>query len=312
MSYCKTYAGYYPYATTNGGRGKEYNFQIEESYIDYDKYFSCSLNTYLDLLEERYSAYCSINNINSLKINNTEENSLLNNCKIFNQKAFESFLITKYLEQKAQADTNPQYGFICLNDDFISNFLNSINNSLNISTNRTILKYLFNKNQYLQEIIQNDNPLTSIINIQTYAETDSNYIDRDFYIGVGDHADVNNQNITYEFRYTEYKTKIKKFQCLVNKLQIFAPLGTVFYLNRALHPIYITQELQLGSDEKIGFYELNTENYANIYYLTFPKEAIPKDCEWNDSTHTFNINGNPNKSIIVTYYYDDVMELQEE
>lgn len=319
MSNSKTYAAYFPYKYGHAGKGIEYDFCGDESYIDYDEYFSMSLKTYLDYLEDRYIAYCDMTSSNSLKLDAEQPHSLLNNSKIFNQESFEALLIDKYNAQKEFKDTDPWYGFILLNSEFISSFLSKLGQ--NNSINRNILDYLFNKNKYLTGSINNSTGTTSNVTINTYSPTiekdgnmisNPNYTNRDFYIGVGDYADINNENLTYSFRYTEFKKKTRRFQYLVNKIQIFAPLGTMFYLNRNLQPIYVNKEYQLGQDSTIGVYELDTENYVNIHYLTFPRDAIPKIYTWNDSTQSLQESNDTEASIVVTYYYDNLMELPAE
>lgn len=110
------------------------------------------------------------------------------------------------------------------------------------------------------------------------------------------------EEIEYLLNYVEYNKKLQKIKHRIESIYISAPIGTIFYINRVLNPICITQ--RANSNSYHGIYELNVDDLLRIKYITFPANAIPGSGEYLDPGNT------TERSIQVSFSYDDEYDIE--
>lgn len=159
-----------------------------------------------------------------------------------------------------------------------------------------------------------------IDNVQNsdYEVIRNSYKDVKFYMGVDKFEDLNGQ-IVQKFHYYEFKLKSRKIQHRIKQLRIDAPIGTTFYLNRVLHPITVYQyQNSFMKDNTKGYYIIEPEDYINIKYITFPKDAIIKyetklNPNWTSDMGIENLTisaGSSDWCLTVSYTYNDEYDIE--
>ena len=258
----KIFETYYPNAAGIAdeykGNGKEYDlYEIaqDQELIDYDDYYHSTFDSFWSDLLNRYEAYKIIKPTANW-FNDTETYSFKNN--------FQKKLLKKYRSQQENKGSNPYWCYVKMND---SSFYKEIAGATS-GLKYDCIEFLINQNKYIDASNK----------IQTYGNSNPNYKNVDFYMGIDEFKDLNESSTIQKFHYYEFKSNPKPMvvQHKVSSIRIDAPLGTVFYLNHVLNPVYVSKYANPWIiDTTKGVYTLDLEDYLDLRYITFPKDAIP-------------------------------------
>lgn len=325
MIKAKVYDTYYPYRaksdsvngySTEEGEGIEYNFDLtDEQVIDYGHdYYRVSFDTFWNTLDKRFNLYKT----------HIDKNAVL----WFSKAEFQNVLLSVYKEQEMNKSTNIYYSYVQMNN---STFYNKMLLADNLTTEEessrlNILAFLINQNQYIKEEIKtiingDEEEIKTVYSIGTLTGTSSDpeqyqnsYKNANFYMGVSSFQNPTTNDEINTFYYYEFHFLQKRIQHKITKLQINAPIGTTFFLNRELYPISISRYQTFPQkDNLFGIYTLEPDDYMTLSCITFPKDTIPK------YTKTINWNWKPGDpesdreisvdyttlGISVSFLYDD-------
>lgn len=297
----KIFETFYPNAARieeiNKGNGKEYDlYEIaqDQELIDYDDYYHSTFESFWNDLLKRYEAYKIVKPITDY-FDDTETYSFKDD--------FQEKLLEKYYSQQENKGANPYWCYVKMND---SSFYEEIAGTTSGSKYNCI-KFLIDQNEYID----------TSNNIQTYESSDSNYKNVDFYMGVDEFQDLNEASTIQKFHYYEFKSNPKPMvvQHKISSIRIDAPLGTVFYLNHVLNPIYVSKYTNPWIiDTTKGVYTLELEDYLDLRYITFPKDAIPSYYQIDSNTGEIIVDQDKMEELgwTVSYQYDDDYDIMYE
>lgn len=163
--------------------------------------------------------------------------------------------------------------------------------------------------QKTKELLDNRTPMISVNKIQEFSLIPSS---------------ENNSEIPvrYEFKYHEIQYQGREMTNHVYKILITGPVGTAFLINHEPKLFYITEHLNpLSSNILEGKFELDTEGYIPIEYITFPAETVPELTSYgkvSDEGNVYYISNEENISrrktidigedgynITITVYYEE-------
>lgn len=145
--------------------------------------------------------------------------------------------------------------------------------------------------------------------INELCETGNN--DRNGYISI---SEINISSITpsdstdiknYSLRYHEIEWVNQDIEPRISKINISAPMGTMFFLNGVFRPLYISNWMNpLAPNVLYGVFNLDTNNIMPITRVFFPKEAAPI-FNYNNTVLKITQEQMENLEIIVTVYYEE-------
>ena len=283
------------YKGNNNGQGIEYNFiASDEDVIDYTNYYRVSFDSFWDTLNTRYNLYKTYIN-NGIELFLTKEN--------FQQKLLE---IYQERLDSGEKNINPYYCYIKINDDsFYEKFI-----SLTDVNKKNLFKFLVDQNKYIKETSGAGSTINYTVQTLTGGDEDpevykNSYKNADFYIGVNSFNDPITGIKTNLFYYYEFQIIKQKIQHKITKLQVNAPIGTTFFLNRELNPIVVTRYKNYNTLDKFqGEYILEPEDFVTLKYITFPRDTIPKLKQLNEHNVLENVDLKQ-LCLTVSYIYDD-------
>ncbi len=294
----KIFETYYPNTEENEGNGKEYDlYEIaqDQELIDYDDYYHSTFESFWSDLLNRYEAYKIIKSTEEELFDDTETYSFKND--------FQEKLLEKYRSQQENKGSNPYWCYVKMND---SSFYEEIAGATS-GLKYDCIEFLINQNKYID----------ASNNIQTYGSSNSNYKNVDFYMGIDEFKDLNESSTIQKFHYYEFKSNPKPMvvQHKISSIRIDAPLGTVFYLNHVLNPIYVSKYANPWIiDTTKGIYTLELEDCLDLRYITFPKDAIPDYYQVDSNTGETIVDEDKMESLgwTVSYSYDDDYDIMYE
>lgn len=324
----KIFETYYPNLNSSGeinnnGTGKEYDLQEisnEQLTIDYDDYYHSTFDTFWKNFLNRYYYYKETKELNgelinvSVEISELEPESATYNEDYKNiveaklKANIQKLLLALYKTQENDK-SNPYWCYVKMNDEQFYNPSADFKDAWSIDgwSDLSWIEFIINQNQYFEGK-----------NVEEFSAEDNlgDYKDVDFYMGVNEFDDLNGQKVQM-FHYYEFKknASIKKVQHKISNIRIEAPLGTVFYLNRELHPIYVSKYANPWIiDTTKGIYTLELEDYLDLRYITFPKDAIPDYYQLDPNTGETIIDQNKMEELgwTVSYQYDDDYDITYE
>lgn len=109
----------------------------------------------------------------------------------------------------------------------------------------------------------------------------------------------------YTLRYHEIEWINQDIKPRITKINISAPMGTMFFLNGVFRPLYISNWMNpLAPNALYGVFNLDTNNIMPITRVFFPKEAAPI-FNYNNTILNITQEQMKNLEIIVTVYYEE-------